>query len=359
MISIPDRDVLLQKAVDPVWEDFLQYVDSLDDLQKERRKAKVFAVLENFSNEDVLAEIRRRKGGPDQNRKSIKQAEIEMLRASQDELGNDVPEGDFYARNLQLRSPRNGLMAAVDRVVLVHRLREVIVQVGFTRFESAMPDISGELSLDVRRASLAREISWLPAIENRGEGVFISFSGEALKKWMQRTEVQGRGLQLVAGFKERSKRHAVSTETFPGLEYILLHSLSHLLITAVSLECGYSASSIRERIYAGESGHGILLYTGTPDSEGTLGGLVQTGRNIELHLRNALEIGRLCSNDPVCAQHRPDSYQEERFLHGAACHGCLLIAEPSCERRNEFLDRALVLPIVEGLGAEFFRGEEL
>jgi len=48
---------------------------------------------------------------------------------------------------------------------------------------------------------------------------------------------------------------------------------------------------------------------------------------------------------------------EERFLHGAACHGCLLIAETSCERRNEYLDRSLVVSTVERHGAEFFDGE--
>jgi hypothetical protein len=131
-----------------------------------------------------------------------------------------------------------------------------------------------------------------------------------------------------------------------------------LLITAVSLECGYSASSIRERIYASSAGYGILLSTGTPDSEGTLGGLVAIGRRIARHLDAALDLARLCSNDPVCAQHRPDNPQEERFLHGAACHGCLLIAETSCERRNDFLDRGLVVQTVEPVGAEFFAEPE-
>jgi hypothetical protein len=79
------------------------------------------------------------------------------------------------------------------------------------------------------------------------------------------------------------------------------------------------------------------------------------GNRIEYHLDVALEMGRLCSNDPVCAQHQPDAEQEDRFLHGAACHGCLLIAETSCERRNEFLDRALVVATVERTGAEFFQ----
>ena len=130
---------------------------------------------------------------------------------------------------------------------------------------------------------------------------------------------------------------------------IMLHP-----ITAVSLECGYSASAIRERIYAGESGYGILLHTGTQDSEGTLGGLVQVGRKIETHLRNALELGRLCSNDPVCAQHNPQDTHEERYLMGAACHGCVLIAETSCERFNQYLDRSLVVPNVATSGTEFF-----
>ena len=153
----------------------------------------------------------------------------------------------------------------------------------------------------------------------------------------------------------RRRRGELSYTANPELlPYILLHSLSHLLITAVSLECGYSASSIRERIYALPGVYGILLYTGTPGAEGTLGGLVQVGTRIEQYLMTALEIGRLCSNDPVCAYHQPDDGHEERFLHGAACHGCLLIAETSCERRNELLDRALVVPTVHTPGAAFF-----
>ena len=41
-------------------------------------------------------------------------------------------------------------------------------------------------------------------------------------------------------------------------------------------------------------------------------------------------------------------------LHGAACHGCTLIAETSCEMRNEYLDRALAVPTLYAAGAAFF-----
>jgi hypothetical protein len=138
----------------------------------------------------------------------------------------------------------------------------------------------------------------------------------------------------------------------------LLHSLPHLLITTLSLDCGDAASSIRERVYAGAEGYGILLYTGSTGAEGTLGGLVDMGKSIGRHLGRALELGRLCSNDPVCAEHEPANTLEERYLHGAARHGCLLIAETCCERRNELLERALAVPTVATPDAAFFLGTE-
>jgi hypothetical protein len=247
-------------------------------------------------------------------------------------------------------------MQAIERVVLVHRLREVVAQVGFTRFEAAAPDTEGELDIGVRRASLAREITWLPAYENKGEGIFLQFKKEAIKDWLSRPAVQERWQSLALGFKAWAKEHPGSKRGFPELPYIMLHSLSHLLITAVSLGCGYPSSSIRERVYSiANVGYGILLYTGTSDAEGTLGGLVQVGRRIHETVKNALDLGMLCSNDPVCAQHDPANAPEHRFLHGAACHGCVLIAETSCEQQNDFLDRALVVPTVESRGCEFFK----
>jgi len=278
-----------------------------------------------------------------------------VLTATKEEVGQDTPDGDFFARALPKSVWDKPWMASVERIVLVHRLREVVAQLGFTRFEASTADVEGELQMGVVAAPLARELSWLPAVENRGEGVFIQFRKSAVQEWLNRPEVVERGRWLRAGFESWHEQHPHSHREFPGLPYFLLHSLSHLLLTAVSLECGYPASSIRERVYALDAGYGILLYTGTPDAEGTLGGLVETGRQVDRHLRTALELGRLCSNDPVCAQHDPQSPHECRFLHGAACHGCLLIAETSCEQHNDFLDRAVVVPTVEDVGAEFFK----
>jgi hypothetical protein len=355
VISLPDRDDTVKQAVDAAWE-FLETVEDLEQLKYERRKAKVKAALEGIGDDEAFSEIQSRRDGTPKDDKKVKVAELETLIASKDELGDDKPDGNFFARSLPRAAWDQPWMRSIERVILVHRLREVVAQVGFTRFEAAAPDTDGELEMGVRRASLAREVSWLPAIENKGEGVFLQFRMDAIETWMGRADVQDRGRALVAGFDCWRHEHQGTHRVFPGLPYLMLHSLSHLLITAISLECGYPASAIRERIYAIPSvGYGVLLYTGSSDAEGTLGGVIQVGRRIHEHIRNALEIGELCSNDPVCAQHEPQNAHEHRFLHGAACHGCLLIAETSCEQQNDFLDRALVVPTVDNLGVEFFQ----
>ncbi len=357
VISIPDADAEIREAVADVWRDFLEYAEDVADVARERRKHRVHAALEGFSDADVWREVSRRRAGLDEAPKNIKQAEIETLMRQAESLGDDRPEGDFFARAWPVGELPAAAVGKVARLVLCHRLREVTAQIGFTRFEPGMTDIDGELDLGVKMAPLADRAKWIPGFQNRGEGIFLAFDAEAIAAWEKSPAVVARGRELLAGFEAWKETRPESRFQFPGVAYVMLHSLSHLLITALVLDSGYSSSAIRERIYAGEGGYGILLYTGTPGAEGTLGGLVDLGRHPGRLIGKALELGALCSNDPVCAQHSPKDVLEARFHHGAACHGCLLIAETSCERRNDLLDRALVVPTVELADAAFFRTE--
>ena len=145
VIHIPDAEAALKEAVDTVFEDFLQYCESAEDVTRERRKQRVLTALEGHSDAVAWADIQRRKGGAPAETRSIKQAEFETLMASTDSMGEDVPGGDFYARARSLGGLPAEFEGRLDRVVLVHRLREVVAQVGSTRFESALPDIDGEL----------------------------------------------------------------------------------------------------------------------------------------------------------------------------------------------------------------------
>ena len=248
----------------------------------------------------------------------VKEAGLDELLATPEEFGDDVPvDPDFHARRLPdaaWRDPGSPFSGGVEAVTQLHRLREVMVLIGFTRFEAAVRDIHGDYESDVQRADIALEPGWYPAVENRGEGVFAHLRPTAVDAWLRRPAVIDRidGLRQQHNEWRRSRRKPPGG--FPGGPYVLLHTLAHLLIQSVAMRCGYPASSIRERIYV-ESGHyGILLYTGSPDAEGTLGGLVQQARHFEDHLAHALETGSLCSNDPICAQHSASEGFEERWL---------------------------------------------
>jgi hypothetical protein len=355
VISIPDGDKSLRDLIAAWWED-LGEADSLESVQYEIKKTKMASAFRQYTPEVVWGELLRIRGedaGSAAPAKPIKQVEMETLLKQPDGGFADEPDGDFFARRLLGGDgvPRD---ERIGDVILLHRLREVSALFGFTRFEPPITDVDGELAIDVVRAPLAHEESWFPAVENRGEGFLVTFRPEAIAAWAASPGVKARERQLQLGFERWRERQGSDKAEYPGIVYTMLHTLSHLLITAVSLECGYSASSIKERIYRTPAGCGILLYTGTSGSEGTLGGLVEIGRNIRRHLDAALVYGRLCSNDPVCAQHEPHDHLEERYLNGAACHGCLLIGETSCERRNELLDRALVVPTVATPDAAFF-----
>ncbi len=356
VISIPETGGELVSLVGKLWSKGLQIVASGVSLGIARAIPEIGAALQPYSDVQVADAIAKFQGAGATQDKAPKTAEFEAFVSTQTQSGADVPDGDFFARVLPTSHWKDGnpWMAAFSKVVLVHRLREVVAQVGFTRFEAAVPELNGELDIEVKPQVLSRNADWLPAMENRGEGIFLQFDSSAIAEWMLRKPVHERAAVLAHGFEEKMAGAGKKARPFHGAPFYMVHSFSHLLMTRIALDCGYPSSSIRERIYAEGGDYGLLIYTGSSDAEGTLGGLVQAGRKIADIVRRALCFAELCSNDPVCSSQKPDK-ELQRELLGAACHGCLLIAETSCEHRNCFLDRSLVVKTMEGSGSEFFQ----
>ncbi len=251
----------------------------------------------------------------------------------------------------------NGFEHRIASVLLLERLREVNALLGFTRVEA--PEDSGDPEERPPMAKLCRGApTWVPSGQVHGEGIFIRFDEKALRQWEQRDSVQAREMKLVCGHRSwRVSRKLDPNEDYPGARYTMLHTVAHLLVRELALECGYNAASIRERIYADTGGEqpqaGILIYTAAADSDGTLGGLVELGKPGSLGrlLTQALARARICSSDPLCSEHEPD---KDRSLHAASCHACSFVSETSCERGNRYLDRALIVPVLEVTDAAFF-----
>lgn len=233
----------------------------------------------------------------------------------------------------------------VDKVVLADRLREVRALEGFHRLTPAGRD-------KLVPASLGRQSDWLPAIDVRGEGIFLSLDEGRLATWEEDAAVRSRVLELDKRLSSSLMEGRLREQTGPALapRYVLLHTLAHLLIRRLAFESGYAATSLRERIYArqlddpatGAKQAGLLIYTAAGDSEGTLGGLVRQGEppRLQTTVLEALQDAMWCSLDPLCGENLASTFGSLNF---SACHACTLVAETSCESGNYLLDRALIV----------------
>ena len=287
---------------------------------------------------------------------------VDRAEAEQAALGNewmalmsrrqDQPSWSrFLTEHAEPAELGSALASVVDRLVLVHRVREVRAFAGYRR-----------MSTDRTRSKLVGPtkvkedgqvaLSWLPAHEVLGEGVFINIKPSVLRAWAadpKNRERSGGQLERRNATFLKDGRDAATTG-HPW--FVPLHTLAHLLIRDMAFIAGYSAASLRERIYVGTTpdgreASGILVYTAEGDSEGTLGGLVRIGEPARMRaVVDALQShGQWCSQDPVC---RESAGQGWFSLNLAACHGCCLLPETSCVHANILLDRNAVLDLGVG-----------
>jgi len=347
-LSIPDktRELINKVSQADVWS-ALQEADRDDVAYLRKKIPAVRAALNGFENEEIFVAVEAIRSGKTPTRDPLRTAEYKVFLEAKDEIEGQLPPRDaiFFACNLPPK--RTPLPPRIGRVVLAKKLRQVRAQIGLTRLSATPPNLQGDYEDASRMQPLGLTQNWLPAAEIFGEGVLLCLDEEAVRQWEGRPAVVKRTEQLVEGYEKEFSGDSKGPG-FPGARFYLLHSLAHLLMSSISLQCGYSASALSERIYCAPAEDdmpmaAILIMTGTSGAEGTLGGLVEQGRHIARHLRRAYDMGTLCSNDPVCAHHSPDD-PSCRYLEGAACHGCLFVAEPACERFNRYLDRALVVP---------------
>ncbi|MCW3835047.1 DrmB family protein [Sphingomonas canadensis] len=344
-ILIPPYSAKIQQVLDrpDIWEEITSTtVDGAPNMPLIKVKARnlgldedsfVRAVLERLTGEAVAAE-------------AAADALVDETRYRFDEYkaytGPRPPaleRHDFDTKASDVHAYESWFAEAFDAVVLVRRLRETRVLTGFTRL--VPPDAANgalaSLSLSPKR--------WLPGFSVRGEGIFLQFSKTGLAAWSTKPEVVARvtGLQAQLG---RIARDRGRPERIISPTHLLIHSFAHLFIRQLAFECGYDSSSLRERLYVSDDpAHlmaGLLVYTASGDSEGTLGGLVRQGepKRLDATIRAALANAAICSSDPLCIE---SEGQGTNALNRAACHACALLPETSCEEGNLLLDRLVAI----------------
>lgn len=238
----------------------------------------------------------------------------------------------------------------VKGIALIHKVREVEALVGFSRLEPVDSESSEQDGKILKIPVKDSETNWYPGYDVRGEGIFIEFDENAIDQWRtNNTLVANRIIQINENYKKSyygSKKERDITSKF-----LLIHTISHLLMKQLSFECGYNIASLKERLYCSEEKDGrcmsgILIYTASGDSEGTMGGLVRQGRHdtFPTIFRKAITSALTCSNDPVCSL---SMGQGRDSLNLSACYSCTLVPETSCEEFNVFLDRGVVVGTFE------------
>lgn len=273
--------------------------------------------------------------------------------------GPDMDDELFRTESMEVPS---FISEYVSQIKLVKKLREVMVLQGFRRIlPAAITNTDERKELGLSNAEFApiskNPLNWLPAIELFGEGIFIELNEDLVSEWEKKnTERYTR----MAARHESAKW--IGTGMFDGNapRFVLLHTLSHLLIKQLTAQCGYATASIKEKIYSTLEGEeykmcGILIYTSATDTDGSLGGLVREGYSdrMETTFENMLQESSWCSNDPLCIESKSQGYCG---LNYAACHACALLPETSCEAMNCLIDRASVVGTPDNKDISYFEG---
>lgn len=331
VISIPPWSDSAFQLLDKHW-DFLRAMSGVA-LETAIESAKL-AEGTPFTTADLVEAVKERKrrqegGGGPTDEQSIRRDEFRALSAGQE----DQPGNQFAGYSAPLTA---GVRPFFQQSVVVTRLREVRALQGFTRI---LPPGSGS---DQLASLFLNDPGWRPAIEVRGEGLFLVLDAESLVEWEGRTKVRERIQRLDDRYRERAERWGVEPDRVVTPRLVMAHTLAHALIDQFALDAGYPAASLRERLYVDEQMHGVLIYTATTDSAGSLGGLIAQGepKRLEYALRSAVARSAWCSSDPICVE---TAGQGVDALNLAACHSCALLPETSCEEMNILLDRATLV----------------
>ena len=361
-LSIPPWSQSIQKVLNEHMDALKKYGDDEKPLRNELERISgktIFSVdqlIDAYKVRQKLADEETDGEGVGLDASSrLRHKEYEQLVVGTSEVSRD---DDFECEPAELAPEARD--RGLAKVMLVKRLREVRALQSFTRIE--MPDPAAP----ARLSELSGEpLDWLPAIQVMGEGVFLTLDEDRLRSWESMNGPRERARLINQRHSVLLRKKARSTGKKPAEEeltspidgrFVLLHTLAHALINEWSLACGYPAASLRERIYCSHGPDemaGILIYTASSDSAGSLGGVVNQGTPARLRdsLASALDRISWCSQDPPCMESEASGTDS---LNLAACYACVLLPETSCETNNSFLDRALLIGTPDAPEIGFF-----
>lgn len=343
-VLIPDAlDERVKKVADEQFTMMLEF-DRKGDLDA---ALSLIASMGRVDPEDLRLAYQRKKTEGDSGQSEIEYLHDEYLTLRDPKIRKS---GEFVGRAVNPNEYESPLIRNyIAGVSLIDTLTVTRALVGFTRLNPEYNDLK---SMEERRRELSRKrLDWTLANQTVGEGVFVEFDQSVLEEWCARPEVAARIEVMQENLNNAIKSRNAKPRVINPL-FVAIHTFSHIVLLGISEVCGYSAASLRERVYCQayledgaeefEDMHGVLIYTASASGDGSLGGLVRSGEpgRFEEILNNSMQKATWCSDDPVCIESRGQGLDSCNL---AACYNCALVPETACENGNRFLDRALIV----------------
>ncbi|MFA5135864.1 MAG: DUF1998 domain-containing protein [Patescibacteria group bacterium] len=358
-IYLPSLEDTFDPKINDIIEKYWHILKTKKDGKLMKNKFDTIAELKNVDATELYeAGLKRDLQFSALDKQNEKEEDFRMAeyKAMNDLIGKSTRDLYITSKNNNLYS--NLFQKFFRNILLLHKLRETRALAGFSRLlpQDGSDDIFKKNQLSIN------PLNWLPAITVKGEGIFFDFNPELINSWANQKEVQARATILIDNYNKGRLGFSLP-ERVLNSRFILLHSFAHIIINQLSYQCGYGTSSIRERIYCSiesedSNTNGILLYTASGDSEGSMGGLVKQGEpgNLEKIVESALNKAEWCSSDPICVDSKG---QGPGSCNLAACHNCALLPETSCEEGNRLLDRGLLVGLYNKPDMGFFKYSHL
>lgn len=319
--AVNENKISLRKAREKGGEKLSRIMEVLDFNESDKEKIK--KILDGEYDEEITYE-------------SIRKQEWNTL------IQGEIDDSHHTGYKSNVVDVHEGMKPYFSSIHKIESLPEIQVLQGFTRIEY-LDRFEVSENKDLIPIMKNKNTNWLPGIRNNGEGIFFQFDENSLKDWERTTNHSKYTEDTIIRFNQQRDQLGYAALTIKS-RHLLLHTFSHALIKELAAYSGYSTTALKERIYCNDVMQGVLIYTASGDSEGSLGGLIEQADPEKLYpiFIRAMERMMYCSSDPNCSE---GQFKYHSTANGAACHSCSYVSETSCEWGNQLLDRRLLLNI--------------
>ncbi len=265
---------------------------------------------------------------------------------TEDEINIDKIHEHLKVKDVTFNIKNSKIEKYFSKILRIDNMKITSAQLDFSRVVPVDSDADNISSKDIFR-NKKDSVQVYPVVENYGEGIFFSFNEELINEFAKSDAIfiLNENLKKLYKNSDTFSEGAIKYGLDNNWQLYIVHTFAHLIMRELEFKCGYPTASLSERIYVSNDAkykmYGCMIYT-AEGAEGSMGGLIAQTRpnNLLSLIQSALKRATICNSDPLCWESEGQGLFELNF---ASCFSCSLVSETSCEHRNIYLDRRILV----------------